>query len=109
MAAGFVPSIRRRGLFSQDSFFQDYQNGFNSAVQDVMDRWSGRSLLADQFSSYRQLRKDKPQEDTIAATISDTKENYVVIYFTFNFFIAVIKTINYHQDSIKNHFRYIYS
>ena len=74
--------IKRRGLFSQDSFFQDFQKDYSTAVEDVMNRWSGRSLLADQFSSYRQLRQQQPQDDTQAASISDTKENYVVgIYF----------------------------
>ena len=45
--------ITRRGLFGEDDFFASFRPSYSSAVEDVMDRWGGRSLLADRFSNYR--------------------------------------------------------
>ena len=71
--------ITRRGQFFEDDFFRDFQPDYSNAVHDVLDRWGGRSMLADQFSNYRKARESQPDDDsTIAASISDNPEQYVV-------------------------------
>ena len=71
--------ITRRGLFSEDDFFRDFQSDYSTAVSDVLNRWGGRSLLADQFTNYRKALKSESQDDSsLAASISETAEGYVV-------------------------------
>jgi len=78
LASRLLP-ITRRGQFFEDDFFRDYQPEYKTAVHDVLDKWGGRSLLADQFSNYRKARENEPQDDSsLAASISDTPEQYVV-------------------------------
>lgn len=79
LASRLLP-ITRRGQFFEDDFFRDFQQDYSSAITDVLDRWGGRSLLADQFSNYRKARAAEPQNDdsSLAASISDTPETYVV-------------------------------
>lgn len=70
--------IKRRGQFLKDDFFKGFQNDFDSAIQDIMERHSGRSLLADQFSNFRKLRERDSEETGPVASISETKESTVV-------------------------------
>ncbi|KAA0195373.1 hypothetical protein HAZT_HAZT010393 [Hyalella azteca] len=79
LAARLLP-ITRRGQFFEDDFFRDFQQDYSSAVHDVLDKYGGRSLLANQFSNYRKARQEGPQtDDSLAASISDTHEAYVIV------------------------------
>ncbi|KAF2355908.1 Alpha crystallin/Hsp20 domain [Trinorchestia longiramus] len=72
--------ITRRGHFFEDDFFKDFQQDYSSAVRDVLDKCGGRSLLANQFSNYRRARQEDPHtDDSLAASISDTPEAYVIV------------------------------
>jgi len=78
--------ITRRGLFGEDDFFASFRPSYSSAVEDVMDRWGGRSLLADRFSNYRNARREvaskspEPDDDSVLpATISDNPDSYVIV------------------------------
>jgi len=73
--------IARRGLFSEDDFFSDWRGAYDGAVEEVLGRVGGRSLLADAFSSYRTAKEAQPQggDGDIAASVSDTPESYVVV------------------------------
>lgn len=80
LASRLLP-ITRRGQFFEDDFFSGFQKDYSSAITDVLDRWGGRSLLADQFSNYRKARAEEPQNDdsSLAASISETPETYVIV------------------------------
>lgn len=70
--------IQHRGNFRNDVFFKDFQNDFESAMQNVMSRFGGQSLIADRLSNLRSLRTEIPTNDANVASISDNKDNYVV-------------------------------
>lgn len=76
---GFSLPITRRGLFSQDDFFQGFQKDYSTAVEDVLNRWGSRTSQADRFASYRRLREKDTSDDSLAATISDTGDSYVIV------------------------------
>lgn len=79
LTEGFRLPIARRGMFSQDDFFSGFRNDYGRAVGDVLDRWGSRSSKADRFASYRRLRERDPSEDSLAATISEKPEVYVIV------------------------------
>lgn len=78
LGEGLRLPISRRGLFSKDDFFSGFQDDYKNAVEDVLDRWRSRSSVADRFASYRKLRERDASDDSQAATISETPDNYVV-------------------------------
>ncbi|KAG7155781.1 uncharacterized protein LOC121854545 [Homarus americanus] len=79
LKGGFRLPITRRGAFLQDDFFSGFQKDYSRAVGDVLDRWGSRSSKADRFASYRKLRERDASEDSQAATISETTDNYVIV------------------------------
>ncbi|XP_050737492.1 uncharacterized protein LOC127008981 [Eriocheir sinensis] len=79
LSEGIRLPISRRGLFSKDDFFSGFQDDYKNAVEDVLDRWRSRSSAADRFASYRKLREQDTSEDSQAATISETPDNYVIV------------------------------
>ncbi|XP_064117283.1 uncharacterized protein LOC135222867 [Macrobrachium nipponense] len=79
LAEGFSLPITRRGLFSQDDFFQGFQKDYSSAVEDVLNRWGSRASKADRFASYKRLRERDASDDSKAATISETEGAYVIV------------------------------
>lgn len=78
LGEGLRLPISRRGLFFKDDFFNGFQDDYKNAVEDVLDRWRSRSSVADRFASYKKLRERDTSDDSQAATISETPDNYVV-------------------------------
>ncbi|CAL4119827.1 unnamed protein product, partial [Meganyctiphanes norvegica] len=74
--SGMLP-ILRRGYFNQDSSFQDSQNDFQRAVNDVLARSGMQS--ADPFTSYRSLRDKNLKPDTQAATLSEDDQAQKIV------------------------------
>ncbi|XP_047474769.1 uncharacterized protein LOC125029067 isoform X3 [Penaeus chinensis] len=71
----FFP-ITTRGLFFNDSFFQDSWNDFQKAVREVLARWGEQSSLVDDLTSYRNLRSRDLREDTQAVTSSEDEHQH---------------------------------
>ncbi|XP_068201378.1 uncharacterized protein [Palaemon carinicauda] len=79
LTEGFSLPITRRGLFSQDDFFQGFQKDYSNAVEDVLNRWGSRASKADRFASYKRLRARDASDDSKAASISETEDAYVIV------------------------------
>ncbi|XP_037777334.1 uncharacterized protein LOC119574245 [Penaeus monodon] len=71
----FLP-ITTRGLFFNDSFFQDSWNDFQKAVREVLARWGEQSSLVDDLTSYRNLRSRDLREDTQAVMSSEDEHQH---------------------------------
>ncbi|XP_042893942.1 uncharacterized protein LOC122267835 [Penaeus japonicus] len=63
----FVP-IRRRGLFFNDSVFQDTRNDFHKAIKEVLRNWGEESSIFDDLTCYRNLRSQDLREENQAVT-----------------------------------------
>ncbi|XP_042869494.1 uncharacterized protein LOC122251540 [Penaeus japonicus] len=79
MLGGFQLPITRRGRFLEDDFFSGFQNNYERAVDDVLDRWGTRKSLADRLASYRRLREKDTSDETKAATITETEDAYMIV------------------------------
>ncbi|XP_042893940.1 uncharacterized protein LOC122267833 [Penaeus japonicus] len=71
----FFP-ITRRGLFFNDSFFQDSWKDFQKAVREVLAKWGEQSSLLDDLTCYRNLRSRDLREDTQAVTSSEDDHHH---------------------------------
>ena len=64
----FVLPMCERGGFFQDSFFEDVRKQFESAMQDMVNKWGETTTASDVITSYRNLRERDLQEKNQAMT-----------------------------------------
>ncbi|XP_076062043.1 uncharacterized protein LOC143037537 [Oratosquilla oratoria] len=70
--------IERRGSFFQDSFFNNHQKLFQSAISKVLDDF-GIGSTFDDLTAYRTLRRSVSSEASQAAEISEEEKEYKVV------------------------------
>lgn len=70
--------IVRRGLFFDDSFFQDTRKDFQKAIKEVLMRSGEESSAVDEMACYRSLRSRHLGDDTQAVTSSEDERYHKV-------------------------------
>lgn len=76
---GTVLPIKTRGLFFNDSFFEDTWKDYQDAVKDVVVKWGDHST-SDDMTCYRKLRTRDLKEENQAVRSSEDELNYKVKY-----------------------------
>lgn len=79
ISANFSPlPITRRGLFFNDSIFEDARHDFQTAVRDILSKWGERSSILDDLTCYRNLRTRDLREENQAVKVSEGESNHKV-------------------------------
>ncbi|XP_047473901.1 uncharacterized protein LOC125028555 [Penaeus chinensis] len=68
--------IVRRGLFFDDSFFQESWKDFQKAVKEVLNKWGEQSSIGDDLTRYRSLRSRDLREENQAVTSSEDERQH---------------------------------
>ncbi|XP_042240681.1 serine-rich adhesin for platelets-like [Homarus americanus] len=68
--------ITTRGLFFNDSFFQDAWKDFQEAVKEVVSKWGKGCSANDDMTSYRSLRSRDMRDENQAVKSSQDEFNY---------------------------------
>nr|XP_027214931.1 uncharacterized protein LOC113807835 isoform X2 [Penaeus vannamei] len=71
----FLPIVRR-GLFFDDSFFQESWKDFQRAVKEVLNKWGEQSSIGDDLTRYRSLRSRDLREENQAVTSSEDERQH---------------------------------
>ena len=71
--------ITQKGLFFQDSHFENARQVFREAVKDVLKKFGRASPGEDFLGSYRDLRQKDNREETQAVCITEEDNQYKVI------------------------------
>ncbi|XP_063603419.1 uncharacterized protein LOC134779292 [Penaeus indicus] len=71
-----VLPIVRRGLFFDDSFFQESWKDFQRAVKEVLNKWGEQSFIGDDLTRYRSLRSRDLREENQAVTSSEDERQH---------------------------------
>lgn len=70
--------IVKRGLFFDDSFFQDTRKDFQKAIKEILVKSGEESSAADEMTCYRSLRSRHLGDDTQAVTSSEDERYHKV-------------------------------
>ncbi|CAL4094083.1 unnamed protein product [Meganyctiphanes norvegica] len=97
---GLFPIIER-GLFFQDSFFDDWQEQWEDAIKDILDRFNARLPNTDDFSSYRTLRENDLREENQANSLEIEGNNYKIVVDVRDFMVGDLKVEAVGNDEIK--------
>jgi len=97
---GLFPIIER-GLFFQDSFFNDWQQQWNEAVQDILDKFNARLPNTDDFTSYRTLRENDLKEENQANSLEIEGNNYKIVVDVRDFMVGDLKVEAVGNDEIR--------
>lgn len=71
--------IDSRGLFFQDSFFENSRRQFQEAVNKVMKRTSSDASITDPINWYTSHRATNLLEDTRAGTVTTEEKDYKIV------------------------------
>lgn len=71
--------ISRRGHFSSDSFFNDFQESYKTAISDVLSKFNEKSNRADDVTDYRNLRLRDPKLENQAYHIQEDQGAHKVV------------------------------
>ncbi|KAK3853398.1 hypothetical protein Pcinc_040066 [Petrolisthes cinctipes] len=75
----FLP-VDQRGLFFQDSFFQDAQQNFQAAVKDVLTKFgTSDETSVDDLTLYRTLRRRDLGDESQAVKITENHHSHQVV------------------------------
>ncbi|KAK7081772.1 hypothetical protein SK128_006751 [Halocaridina rubra] len=84
--------IASRGLFHDDSHFEESRQQFHEAVRKVLEDWNvKRGQLEDDFTSYRILRESDLREDNQAISISQDDTSHKIVLDVKDFMEGDIK------------------
>ncbi|CAL4096772.1 unnamed protein product [Meganyctiphanes norvegica] len=75
---GMALPITPRGMFAQDPFFSSFKPTYDSAIGDVLNRWSDRVPLTDRLASYRRQRSMAPEPEVISK-VSQADDKYTIV------------------------------
>jgi len=97
---GLFPIIER-GLFFQDSFFSDWQQQWEEAVQEILDKFNARLPNTDDFTSYRTLRENDLREENQANSLEIEGNNYKIVVDVRDFMVGDLKVEAVGDDEIR--------
>ncbi|KAK7067256.1 hypothetical protein SK128_020021 [Halocaridina rubra] len=98
--------ITRRGLFFNDSIFENSRGDFLSAVQDVLSKWGERSSFMDDLTSYRHLRSRDLREENQAMKMSEDESSHKFVLDVHDFMNGGevnVKAINAREIVVEGH------
>jgi len=93
--------ILERGLFFQDSFFSDWQEQWEDAIKDILDKFNARLPNTDDFSSYRTLRENDLREENQANSLEIEGNNYKIVVDVRDFMVGDLKVEAVGNDEIR--------
>lgn len=73
----FLP-ISNKGLFFQDSFFQDVRQDFETAVKEVLEKFVKVRSSSDDLSLYRSLRECDLRDENQAMKVTENHHSHQV-------------------------------
>lgn len=97
---GLFPIIER-GLFFQDSFFDDWQQQWDESIQDILDKFNARLPNTDDFTSYRTLRENDLKEENQANSLEIEGNNYKIVVDVRDFMVGDLKVEAVGNDEIR--------
>lgn len=97
---GLFPIIER-GLFFQDTFFDDWQEQWEDAIKDILDKFNARLPNTDDFSSYRTLRENDLREENQANSLEIEGNNYKIVVDVRDFMVGDLKVEAVGNDAIR--------
>ncbi|XP_037777740.1 protein lethal(2)essential for life-like [Penaeus monodon] len=71
--------IAEKGLFFHDSFFEDIQKQFETAIDQILDTWGEAKSVSDLMSSYRHVRERNLQQESQVMAFSEDDQNHKVV------------------------------
>ncbi|XP_063615939.1 protein lethal(2)essential for life-like [Penaeus indicus] len=83
--------IVEKGLFFHDSFFEDIQKHFETAIDQILDTWGEGKSVSDLMSSYRRVRERNLQQENQVIAFSEDDQNHKVVLDVHDFKSGDIK------------------
>ncbi|XP_037777057.1 protein lethal(2)essential for life-like [Penaeus monodon] len=71
--------IAEKGLFFHDSFFEDIRKHFESAIEQILDRWGEDKSVSDLMNSYGRVRERNLQQENQVMAFSADDQNHKVV------------------------------
>nr|XP_027228850.1 protein lethal(2)essential for life-like [Penaeus vannamei] len=71
--------IAEKGLFFDDSFFEDIRKHFETAIDQMLDSWGEAKSVSDLMSSYRRVRNRNLQQENQVMAFSEDDQNHKVV------------------------------
>ncbi|XP_063586978.1 protein lethal(2)essential for life-like [Penaeus indicus] len=71
--------IVEKGLFLHDSFFEDIQKHFETAIDQILDTWGEARSVSDLMSSYRRVKERNLQQENQVMAFSEDDQNHKVV------------------------------
>ncbi|XP_037777730.1 protein lethal(2)essential for life-like [Penaeus monodon] len=71
--------IAEKGLFFHDSFFDDIQKHFETAIDQILDTWGEAKSVSDLMNSYRRVRERNMQQENQVMAFSEDDQNHKVV------------------------------
>ncbi|XP_063586974.1 protein lethal(2)essential for life-like [Penaeus indicus] len=71
--------IVEKGLFFHDSFFEDIQKHFETAIGQILYTWGEARSVGDLMSSYRCVKERNLQQENQVMAFSEDDQNHKVV------------------------------
>ncbi|XP_037777743.1 protein lethal(2)essential for life-like [Penaeus monodon] len=71
--------IAEKGLFFHDSFFEDIQKHFETAIDQILDTWGEAKSVNDLMSSFTRVRERNLQQENQVMAFSEDDQNHKVV------------------------------
>nr|XP_027228819.1 protein lethal(2)essential for life-like isoform X1 [Penaeus vannamei] len=71
--------IAEKGLFFDDSFFEDIRKHSETAIDQMLDSWGEDKSVSDLMSSYRRVRDRNLQQENQVMAFSEDDQNHKVV------------------------------
>ncbi|XP_037777746.1 uncharacterized protein LOC119574545 [Penaeus monodon] len=72
--------IAEKGLFFHDSFFEDIRKHFETAVDQILDKWGEAKSVNDLMSSFTRVRERNLQQENQVIAFSEDDQNHKVSF-----------------------------
>nr|XP_053639284.1 LOW QUALITY PROTEIN: uncharacterized protein LOC128693551 [Cherax quadricarinatus] len=98
--------IVKKGLFFDDSFFEDSRQPFQTAIKQVLEKSNVTSTQVDDITNYRNLRQRDLKEENQAVTVSEDQQTHKIIVDVQDFINGgevTVKTVDEREVVIQGH------
>ncbi|KAK8751058.1 hypothetical protein OTU49_012763 [Cherax quadricarinatus] len=99
-------TIVKKGLFFDDSFFEDSRQPFQTAIKQVLEKSNVTSTQVDDITNYRNLRQRDLKEENQAVTVSEDQQTHKIIVDVQDFINGgevTVKTVDEREVVIQGH------
>ncbi|XP_045606872.2 mucin-22 isoform X1 [Procambarus clarkii] len=98
--------IAKKGLFFDDSFFEDSRQLYQTAVRQVLEKSNEKSSQTDDITTYRNLRRRDLKEENQAVTVNEGQQTHKIIVDVQDFINGgevTVKTVDEREVVIEGH------